>query len=203
MVARMLAPVTRATPVPTNKGTSRVSRAGGKEGRLCSECVMVLHLLSHRSLPEGGLSVIPANPQPPISALSQLGDGDAKGCGKRTAREGRKGDKQVGRGWLSLTMRVGVDRDGPGARTACLVPAIVSVLHPGAGCTVVYAFVLGPQAVQSQPMTSGSHQLHTDRTPSRPDSQLCHTVLTHSTHKLSRTRAQFALLWSLHPPAGC
>lgn len=102
MVARMLAPVTRATPVPTNKGTNRVSRAGGKEGRLCSECVMVLHLLSLGSLPEGGLSVIPANPQPPISDSASSGTGTQRDVGKgQQGKTGRwKGDKQ-GRGrWV-------------------------------------------------------------------------------------------------------
>lgn len=38
IVARTLAPVTRATPVPTNRGTNRVSRAGG-ERMACSESI--------------------------------------------------------------------------------------------------------------------------------------------------------------------
>lgn len=99
-------------------------------------------------------------------------------------------------------MRVWVDCDRPRAGTARLVPAVVSMLHPGAGGAVVHAFVLRPQAVQSQPMASGPHQLHADGTSSRPDPQLRHTVLAHPAHQLGRGRAQLPLLRPLHPPAG-
>lgn len=68
--------------------------------------------------------------------------GKQKGTNTTGAGEGRGGQ-------LSLTMRVGVDCDRPGACTACLVPAVVRMLHPGAWGAVVNAFILGPQTVQS------------------------------------------------------
>lgn len=76
------------------------------------------------------------------------------------------------------------------------------MLHPGAGGTVVHAFILRPQAMQAQPMAPGPHQLHADRASSGPDAQLRHTVLAHAAHQLSRARAQLPGLGSLHPPAG-
>lgn len=168
MVARTLAPVTRATPVPTNRGTNRVSTAGEKEDRLCSESVMVPCLPSHwflnilpcrifRLSPPRGRATrhlcLPTTPTSQhfrpawVPSCKKMWKRDSKG--RQEDGKGQTEQQQVGRGWLSLTMRVGVDCDRPGARTACLVPAVVSMLHPGTWGTVVYAFVLGPQAVQS------------------------------------------------------
>lgn len=124
------------------------------------------------------------------------------GQGKRRAEWGWGVESRGGGGQGPLTMRVGVHRDGPRAGTASLVPAVVGMLHPGAGGTVVHAFILGPQAMQAQPMALGPHQLHADGASSGPDAQLGHTVLAHAAHQLGRARAQLPSLGSLHPPAG-
>lgn len=175
MVARTLAPVTRATPVPTNRGTNRVSTAGRKEDRLCSESTTVSDTLpcrfSRLSPPQGRAerqSCLPTlhtqtqpspiphpHPLPSVSALRPAWGPSCKGMWKKDCKgrqedgKGQTEQEQVGRWWLSLTMRVGVDCNRPGARTACLVPAVVRMLHPGTWGTVVYAFILRPQAMQS------------------------------------------------------
>lgn len=98
---------------------------------------------------------MPAYPQSTLSVLRQAWGCLCKGMWKKDTKgrqedgKGQTEQEKAGREWLSLTMRVGVDCDRSRACTACLVPAIVSMLNPGTWGTVVYAFILGPQAVQS------------------------------------------------------